>query len=242
MLENSFNHFTICVAGINVRINARYFHTYRMCWNYLCEKEPDFEVTITDRDLKEERSFAIEPTSKHSEGHLESMAVFRKISEEAIRLDTFLMHGAAIAVDGKGYLFSGKSGVGKTTHIRKWIEQNPDTIVVNGDKPLIRCLNDTFYVCGTPWSGKEYLNTNTMVPLKGIAFMTRNEDVSVTEIGFSCALPFLLNQVYMHQDAEKTQKVLKLLGKMADSVRFYDFRSNNLKDDCYQIVYDAIVR
>ena len=242
MLENSINHFTICVAGITVRVNTMYSQTYWMCWNYLCEKEPDFEVTTSEQDLEEERLLALEPLGRHPEGNLESMAVFRKITEEAINYDTLLMHGAAIAVDGKGYIFSGKSGVGKTTHIRKWLERNPDAVVINGDKPLIRCMNGVFYVCGTPWAGKEYMNTNAMVPLKGVAFMTRSEDVSVTEIGFSRALPFLLNQVYVHKDAEKMQKAVGLLGKMAESVRFYDFRSNNLKEECYQIAYDAIAR
>lgn len=242
MPENSINHFTICVAGITVRVNVRHFQTYWMCWNYLCEKKPDFEVTITDEDLEEERLLALEPLSGHPEGHLESMAVYRKIVEKATCYNAFLMHGAAIAVNGKGYLFSGKSGVGKTTHIQKWLTRDPDTVVINGDKPLIRFLNDIFYVCGTPWSGKEYLNTNSMVPLKSIAFMTRSEDVSVTEIGFLQALRFLLNQVYMHKDADNMQKTLNLLGKMAESVRFYDFRSNNLKEDCYQIVYDAITK
>lgn len=219
-----------------------YSRTYRMCRDYLCKKGPDFEVTITEQDLQEEQLILSGDANHYLEGHLETSAVYRKIVEEAIRYETFLMHGAAIAVNGEGYLFSGKSGVGKTTHIRKWIEQNPDTIVVNGDKPLIRYLDNTFYVCGTPWSGKESLNTNMMVPLKGIAFMTRSEDVSVTEIGFPQALRFLLNQVYMHKDADRTQKTLNLLGKMAESVRFYDFRSNNLKDDCYQIAYNAIAR
>ena len=32
--------------------------------------------------------------------------------------DTFLFHGSAIAVDGAAYIFTAKSGTGKSTHAR----------------------------------------------------------------------------------------------------------------------------
>lgn len=224
-----------------MRINTMYSRTYWDCKRYLSQEKPDFEITITDQDLIKEQLITFGDTQRHMGGYLESTVVYRKIVEEAINYNAFMIHGAAIAVDGKGYIFSGKSGVGKTTHIQKWLLHNPDTIIINGDKPLIRCINNTFFVCGTPWSGKERMNTNAMVPLNGIAFMTRNEDISVTKIGLSQALPFFLSQVYFSQNTDKMQMTLSLLGKMEESVHFYDFQSNNLKDDCYQIVSDALL-
>ncbi|MDD7517902.1 hypothetical protein [Ruminococcus flavefaciens] len=36
--------------------------------------------------------------------------------------DTVLFHGSVIAVDGHGFLFTAKSGTGKSTHTRLWRE------------------------------------------------------------------------------------------------------------------------
>ena len=52
-----------------------------------------------------------------SDRYLEELAVLRKTADNLTDYDTFLMHGAAIAVEHKAYLFTGKSGTG-TDHGR----------------------------------------------------------------------------------------------------------------------------
>ena len=227
MWDNDFNHFTICIAGITVRVNTLYPKAFFLCLDYLCEQTPDFEITITKQDLIDEQIVALQNDNHQAKVRLEPLAVYRKILDRAIAYDAIMIHGAAIAVKDASYVFCGKSGVGKTTHIQKWLEQNSNAFVINGDKPIIRLIDGTFYVCGTPWSGKEHMNTNTMVPLKSILFMTRSEDNAVARIDFSQAFPRMLNQIHRHKDMEKLQKALVLVERMKDSVQFYDFSSNN---------------
>ena len=82
--------------------------------------------------------------------YLETLAVCRKIAERMPEYDTFLFHGSCIAVDGVGYLFTAKSGTGKSTHTRLWREllDNRATMV-NDDKPLIRIADDGLVIYGT---------------------------------------------------------------------------------------------
>lgn len=47
---------------------------------------------------------------------------YRKIAEKLVQYDVMLFHGSAVAVDGIGYLFTAKSGTGKSTHTRLWRE------------------------------------------------------------------------------------------------------------------------
>ena len=225
MPGSSIHHFTISIAGVVVKIHTMYSRTYWMCKNYICDDTPDFEVTITEEDLLEEQFLALGNNEHYLGGYLEPTAVYRKIIERAVDYNILMLHGAAIALNNTGYIFSGKSGVGKTTHIKKWLDQNADAIVLNGDKPLIRYMNDSFFVCGTPWSGKEYLNTNKMIQLKSIVFMTRNDNNSVTEIDFQNAVPFLLKQIYIHKDPGKLQQSLDLVANMKGKVNFYAFLS-----------------
>lgn len=241
-MENSPHDFSICIAGIVIRIHTLYTRTFWICQNYLCERNPDFEVTITDQDLVEEQKATYGKSDNFLGGYLEPTAVYRKIIERAIDdFDIMIMHGAAIAVGNEGYIFSGRSGVGKTTHIQKWVDQAPNCYVINGDKPIIRYMNHSFYVCGTPWSGKEHIDTNAIVPLKGIAFMTRDESNSLTLMDFVHAFPRIMNQLYIYKEPYKMQRLLNIVDKMNEQIRFYNFLSNNLKDDSYQVSYDALI-
>ena len=66
-----------------------------------------------------------------------------------------LMHASVTMYDGKGYLFLGKSGTGKSTHSSLWIKHIYVADLLNDDNPAVRVLEDgSVWVYGTPWSGK----------------------------------------------------------------------------------------
>lgn len=65
-----------------------------------------------------------------------------------------LMHASVPMKDGKAYLFLGKSGTGKSTHSKLWLETIPDTDLLNDDNPAVRLIDGEVRVYGTPWSGK----------------------------------------------------------------------------------------
>ena len=65
------------------------------------------------------------------------------------------MHASVVMNDGKGYLFLGKSGTGKSTHSRLWLQHIPGTELLNDDNPILRLMPDgSARVYGSPWSGK----------------------------------------------------------------------------------------
>ena len=68
---------------------------------------------------------------------------------------TLLMHASVTMADGKGYLFLGKSGTGKSTHSGLWLRHIPNTELLNDDNPAVRIDDEgRALVYGTPWSGK----------------------------------------------------------------------------------------
>ena len=65
------------------------------------------------------------------------------------------MHASVVMNSGKGYLFLGKSGTGKSTHSSLWIKHIPGTELLNDDNPILKLEADgTARVYGSPWSGK----------------------------------------------------------------------------------------
>ena len=75
------------------------------------------------------------------------------------------MHSSVVMNDGKGYLFLGKSGTGKSTHSSLWLKHIPGTELLNDDNPILRLMPDgTARVYGSPWSGKTPCYKNKDVP------------------------------------------------------------------------------
>ena len=65
------------------------------------------------------------------------------------------MHSSVVISGGKGYLFLGKSGTGKSTHSSLWLKHIPGTELLNDDNPILRLMPDgSARVYGSPWSGK----------------------------------------------------------------------------------------
>jgi hypothetical protein len=65
------------------------------------------------------------------------------------------MHASVVMQDGKGYLFLGKSGTGKSTHSSLWLKHIPGTELLNDDNPILKLEADgSVRVYGSPWSGK----------------------------------------------------------------------------------------
>ena len=75
------------------------------------------------------------------------------------------MHSSVVMNDGKGYLFLGRSGTGKSTHSSLWLRHIPGTELLNDDNPILRLMPDgTARVYGSPWSGKTPCYKNMDVP------------------------------------------------------------------------------
>ena len=120
------------------------------------------------------------PIREFSDAYLETLAVYRKICSCLLDEDILLFHGSVVSVDGIGYLFTAKSGTGKSTHTKYWREYFKDrAIMINDDKPLLEIKEDRVNVYGTPWDGKHRLSCNTCVPLKAICILNRGQDNNV---------------------------------------------------------------
>ncbi len=154
-----------------------------------------------EKSAREDEIEGIPTTRQFSDSYLEELAVYRKIAEEMINYDTVLFYGSVIAIDGIGYLFTAKSGTGKSTHTRFWRKYFRDrTVMVNDDKPLIKITDSSVTAYGTPYNGKHRLGSNIFVPLKAICILTRSAENHINKIIGKQAYPMMLQQVYRPAD------------------------------------------
>ena len=103
---------------------------------------------------------------------------FKTIFNDALKMmfalattgkDTLIIHAAVVSCEGKGYLFLGPSGTGKSTHAQLWIKHIGGTELVNDDNPVVR----DGVVYGSPWSGKTPCYRNVSYPIGGIVMLSQ---------------------------------------------------------------------
>ena len=150
-----------------------------------------------------------------------------KIADELPDRNKFLMHGALVAWKRAGYIFTAPSGTGKTTHVRLWKKYlGSDAEIINGDKPILEVKEDEIVSYGTPWAGKERLQKNTCVPVRGICFLRQSEINTIHRLSKKEALLLLLPQIYIMSDSQKAGKTLELFSEVLERIPIYEFRCN----------------
>lgn len=196
--------FSIKIAGQVARVTSLFESTRDYCRQYLTEETPDVSLSVTREDLVFEQEAALEEARQEgfrvrifTDPFLERAAIQRKIAEHLFDHGVLLFHGSAVAVDGEGYLFTAKSGTGKSTHTRLWRQVFGDrAVMVNDDKPFLRITGQSVLICGSPWSGKHGLDTNITVPLKGICLLERGPENRIRRASAEEMLPRLLHESY----------------------------------------------
>jgi hypothetical protein len=183
-------------------------------------------MTITREDIDGERQRLLkkknpgEALEASTPEALERLHLCRRISELLPKYDRVLFHGSALAVDGRGVLFTAKSGTGKSTHTRLWRQEFADRVVmINDDKPFLHISGDSVTVYGTPWRGKHSLGDNISAPLEAVYFLNRGMDNRVEPVSSRELYPLLLQQTYTPDDAVAMAMTLGLVERLSKNVR-----------------------
>jgi len=234
------------LAGFVFEINTMYIDTKQLCENYLSTKDKDFLIEINTDDLKFEQEKSIKEAIyegiapvKYSDGYLETIAVYRKIAEILPTYNATVFHGALISLNNEGYLFTGRSGIGKTTHINNWLKEYKDTRIINGDKPILKIVNNELIGYGTPWSGKENLNTNDSVKIKAIIILEQDKTNHIEQLNIKDAYTTLLSQTYRTSKPDGVKQALELSLKMAGLIKVYRLGCN-MDQQSAKVAYEGI--
>ena len=98
-------------------------------------------------------------------------------------LNTLLMHSSVTVKDGKAYLFLGKSGTGKSTHSKLWIDNIGGCELLNDDNPVIRVMdNGEARVFGSPWSGKTPCYRNLDFPIGAVVSLFQAKENQIRRL------------------------------------------------------------
>lgn len=183
---------------------VRYSKDYKKIDVYLCKKSYlDIELDI--------RPFVI------------FGEIFKNV---LLQNDGSVIHSSAISYKNNGILFSAPPGTGKSTHTQLWVENYPETVIVNDDMPAIREIDGKMYVFGTPWSGKSNINNNVCVPLRAIVLLSRGTSNFIETASRDETIFNLVNETVKSAVFDTAQNNLKFIKRIVESVPVYSLKCN----------------
>ncbi len=211
--------FCIKLCHVIIELDNRYGYVSELCRDYQYQPKagevPAFRVAVSEREMNDYRlSVRRSMTSAEAESYL----LYRKICGEMPKYGAFLLHAAVVSLDGRGYAFSARRGVGKTTHTALW-EQYFNAEIINGDKPLVRREADgTFTAWGTPWCGKEGKQINKAVPLTAICFLEQGKVNEISPATIADTAVRILEGTLLPPDPARQNEMAALVGAVVRDI------------------------
>ena len=222
------------VAGLVFRMKSS-GTTAKRAERYRCDarERVDFEIKVTWNRLKERFP---DMTDDVAEYLATGFCFYRNL----LNFDGLMLHSSAVVVDGKAYLFSADSGMGKSTHTKLWLDAFGDrAYILNDDKPALRLEDGRWYAYGTPWSGKNDISADLKVPVAGIALLRRGEENIISPSGGIEAIHRLFKQVNRPRNAAYREKLLELIDQLMQKVPIWDLQCN-MESEAAKIAYEAM--
>ncbi len=145
--------------------NKRFGFSYSM-------KHPDF-VMITTEDYSSAVAYIPSSAPQPLVEFSLTNAMMLLFTFRTSPYETLMTHASVIRYQDGGYMFLGRSGTGKSTHSRMWLENIEGASLLNDDNPIVRIIDGEVLIFGSPWSGKTPCYKNEVVPLKAVVRIVR---------------------------------------------------------------------
>ncbi len=205
------------------------------CRTYLTDPSAAVDIVIPEENYKLERW---EGLSYEDSCYMESGYHFYA---RLLNFQGVMLHASALSYNGKAYLFSGPSTVGKSTHTRQWQKLFAGVQVFNDDKPAVRCTDGIWHAYGTPWCGKDGININMKAPLGGICFLKQAAENRIRAVPPVEAFAMCLNQTQRFAKAENVDRHLKLLEQLVCTVPVWELE-NYPGPEAARLAHDTLTR
>lgn len=217
------------IAGVPAEVICRYPENEKFLRDYESDRPPMFTVAPDADDWSRmqaefDRMDEAEGIPKHrrTDAFLENNAIHALLAEKLVEHNVLLMHGSALCMDGEAYIFTAKSGTGKSTHARLWREVFGDHVwMINDDKPLLRIEVSGVTVWGTPWDGKHHLSRNTSAPLKAIVELNRGTENRIEPLACADAFQVLVKHCFVSDQQVMRRSVFALETELLGQVKFF---------------------
>ncbi len=157
-----------------------------------------------------------------------------------LRHQAFLLHSAVVEITGQTVLFSGPSGVGKSTQAEIW-EKRFHADILNGDRCVVMQKEDGFYGGGSLWAGSSGIYRPEQAPIKAICLLSQAEENRIERVhGTGAFIPLWEQTVLNPWDTAFMERMTALYDALLGSVpvyRFYNCADTAGADLAYNTIF-----
>ena len=228
------------IAGIKTEYNVRGNLLRERSEKYRADfgdDEAQIRLNIKDEFIEKK----MKEISNLSWDEHEYMWTCEAFYNELLKHNGMMLHSSCVEKDGVAYLFSARSGTGKSTHTHLWLENLENTRIINDDKPALLRENGLWYACGTPFSGKTDENEDVKVPIRAIVFLNRGKENTVRRMEKALAGPLIIEQTISPGNKALAINMLELLDLLVREVPVFSIHCN-MEKDAAPTVYNEIER
>ena len=134
-----------------------------------------------------------------------------------------LLHACGVDDHGRGYLFTGRSGDGKSTTATLWNSES-GVKVLSDERIIVREIGERFYAYGTPWHGEAEVGDPGRSEVKEIFFLEHGETNHTKKVPpEEAAGRILVRSLPTFWDKEGIAFSLSLIERLVKKVPCYEF-------------------
>lgn len=159
----------------------------------------DHEPYAVSRRKSTDRRITVEYLETGSENICHSRGAFFHIGweEMLLRNNRLILHACCVASPVGGILFSGRSGIGKSTQGGLWCRYE-QAKVINEDRPILYKQDGKWIACGSPYAGSSRYHVNEHTQVRAIVML---EQAQTCEIRRLCR-PEAFRRIYAQTTGE----------------------------------------
>lgn len=144
--------------------------------------------------------------------------------------DAMILHCSVLQVNDGVILFSGPSGIGKSTHADLWVKHRTSRII-NGDRTLLQKSNDHWISLGWPICGSSEICHNENFPVKAIIFMGQSQENFGIRCRYFDAVKQLISQLTINAwNSSSVDQIWSMAEDLAAQVPVFSYHCNMKKD------------
>lgn len=144
------------------------------------------------------------------------------LEKHLIKEESIIFHCSYMVYKGYAVLFSGPSGIGKSTQSSLW-KKNRDARIINGDRALLEKGDKCWYVNGWPVCGSSEICINEKHELGSIVFLGKSNENSVVRLERKYAIKKLISQVTINYwNKDFVNKAISLAENIVDNIKIYE--------------------
>lgn len=152
------------------------------------------------------------------------------LEKQMVQHSSMILHCSVLKIDDQVILFSGPSGIGKSTHADLWVRER-NTRVINGDRTLLHKNEGLWMSEGWPICGSSEICHNERYPIRAVVFLDQAAENQGQRLGYFESVKQMITQITVNSwDTVFVRKIWEMVEDFTGEIPVYYYACNLEKE------------